>query len=412
MLEIILFYFLPIAALILLVTGHLLYAFRGRKKGQRMMIWGGSILLVPVLSLWGLLLFRDTYGAFKTALCWTLCGAVLLLVFGHIRKTRRKAFLLPACAVILAGGIFFGRAIYIDSIPKVAEFYGGYSPYCEDVATLDEPSAFTLTNRMPKLDGATALYPVYAAFYRACYPEFDDTEWTDGGSQWWDFIDCSTTSGAYKNIVNGDADVIFVAGASQKQADYARQQGVELVYTPLGSEAFVFLVNEKNPVDSMTLDEIRDIYRGNITDWSAFGAKRLGKIIAYQREEGSGSQTAFEKYVLPADELMDAPEEQVQDFMSGMYNRVADYKNFKNALGYSYRVYCTELMGGKGIKLLSIDGIAPTEENIINGSYPFAGNFYAVTRSDADETVKAFLNWMQGPQGQELVKKAGYVPLQ
>lgn len=397
--------YLPILLFAYILFGHILMAVKKRNVLKRSMICC-AILLAPYGALYGMLMIMvPIAGSFPGTLL-LIPGVLMLLIFVHTKKLRRKRFILSACAVILASGIFFGRAIYIDSIPKVAEFYGGYSPYREDVATLDEPSTFTLTDRMPKLDGATALYPVYAAFYRACYPEFD------GSFRWSDFIDCSTTSGAYKNIVNGKADVIFVAGASQKQADYARQQGVELVYTPLGSEAFVFLVNTKNPVDGMTIDEIRSVYRGETTDWSAFGAKRLGKIIAYQREEGSGSQTAFEKYVLSADELMDAPEEQVQDFMSGVYNEVADYKNFKNALGYSFRVYCTELMGGKGIKLLSVNGIAPTEENIINGSYPFAGNFYAVTRSDADETVQAFLNWMQGPQGQELVKKAGYVPLQ
>ena len=397
--------YLPILLFAYILFGHILMAVKKRNVLKDSMICC-AILLAPYCALYGILITLIPIARSLPGTILLILGVVMLLICVHRKKLRRKRFILSACAVILASGILFGRAIYIDSIPKVAEFYGGYSPYREDVATLDEPSTFTLTDRLPKLDGATALYPVYAAFYRACFPEFD------GSFRWSDFIDCSTTSGAYKNIVNGKADVIFVAGASQKQADYARQQGVELVYTPLGSEAFVFLVNEKNPVDGLTIDEIRSVYRGETTDWSAFGAKRLGKIIAYQREEGSGSQTAFEKYVLPADELMDAPEEQVQDFMSGMYNRVADYKNFKNALGYSYRVYCTELMGGKGIKLLSIDGIAPTEENIINGSYPFAGNFYAVTRSDADETVKAFLNWMQGPQGQELVRKAGYVPLQ
>ncbi len=409
MLEFLLVY-LPIILLVYILIGHILQIVKKRDAIGCSMVCC-TLPLLPIGAIWLFVLYMFSDSQYHLGTGLLIFGGLLLILCVHIKQLRRKALILPVCAVILAGGFFFGRAFYIDNIPKVAEFKAGYSPYREDVATLYEPSSLTLTDCMPKLDGATALYPVYAAFYRACYPEFDGAEWIDGGSEWWDFLDCSTTAGAYENIVTGKADIIFVASASQRQAEYARQQGVELVFTPIGSEAFVFLVNEKNPVDGMTVDEIRSIYKGEITDWSTFGAKKLGEIIAYQRSENSGSQTTFENYVLSAEELMPAPEEQITDGMGDLFHVVADYKNFKNALGYSFRVYCTELMGGNGIKLLSVNGIAPTEANIKNGSYPFSGNFYAVTRSDAGETVQALLTWMQGPQGQELVQKAGYVPI-
>ena len=62
------------------------------------------------------------------------------------------------------------------------------------------------------------------------------------------------------------------------------------------------------------------------------------------------------------------------------------------------------------VKLLKIDGVAPTVENIENGSYPLASSFYAVTRSDADENTLALLDWICGPQGQALIEKTGYIP--
>ena len=69
------------------------------------------------------------------------------------------------------------------------------------------------------------------------------------------------------------------------------------------------------------------------------------------------------------------------------------------------------MLGGGDVKLLSVNGAAPTVENIENGTYPLASSFFAVTRSDADENTQALLEWICGPQGQALVKKTGYTPM-
>ena len=68
-------------------------------------------------------------------------------------------------------------------------------------------------------------------------------------------------------------------------------------------------------------------------------------------------------------------------------------------------------MGGYKVKLLAINGVEPTIENIENGTYPLASSFYAVTRSDADENTRALVEWICGPQGQALVEKTGYTPI-
>lgn len=78
-------------------------------------------------------------------------------------------------------------------------------------------------------------------------------------------------------------DIIFTAEASEAQAAAANEQGVELVYTPLGSEAFVFIVNERNPLENITIDQLRDIYSGRITSWDQLGVSGLGSIRAFQR---------------------------------------------------------------------------------------------------------------------------------
>ena len=173
-----------------------------------------------------------------------------------------------------------------------------YAPFTTDslVKTLDEPATlhFDDINSVPRMDGAVALYPVYAAFAQATYPEsMREMDYFNMMK----FVGCRNTPGAYRNIVDGTRDIIFVAGPSEEQERYAEEKGVKLIYTPIGREAFVFFVHPDNPISGLTLDEIRSIYAGKTTQWEQLGIEHLGDILAYQRNEGSGSQTALERQI-------------------------------------------------------------------------------------------------------------------
>lgn len=351
-------------------------------------------------------------------LCVILGGVLLLWLLFMLLAHRfgKKSLLIWLCCALPVLGVLVGVPLYdgyLDRITLAEEFdYRTYEPFRADslVKTPEEPASlrFDADDALPRMDGATALYPVYAAFCQAVYPEslgeMDRSEYRR-------VITCSTTSGAYKAIVEGERDIIFVAGPSEEQEAYAAERGVELVYTPIGREAFVFFVHPKNPVDGLSLDQIREVYSGKITQWEELGASRLGKILAYQRDEGSGSQTALRRFVMGDTPLMAAEQEEVLDGMGDIVKQVSAYQNHRNALGYSFRFYCTALMKGFDVKLLEINGVAPTAENIENGSYPLASSFYAVTRSDADENTRALLDWITGPQGQALVERTGYTPV-
>lgn len=344
-----------------------------------------------------------------------------LLVIGFIsgmvlRFWNIKKFIVwLACFALAVGGICASYAYdqYLHDITLREYFkYETYTPFTANTLakTLDEEPTlrFTDVNAVPRMDGATALYPVYAAFAQATYPSsMADMKALEIIEK----VGCSTTGYAYRNIVDGRCDIIFVAGPSEEQEAYAAEKGVELVYTPIGREAFVFFVHPNNPLDSMTLSQIRSIYSGETTKWDQLGVKGLGNIRAYQREEGSGSQTALKRFVMRDTPLMNAETEMVQGGMGDMVEQVSSYKNHRNAIGYSFRFYCTALMKGFDVKLLAINGVEPTVENIENGTYPLASSFYAVTRSDADENTLALLDWICSPQGQELVEKSGYTPI-
>lgn len=341
--------------------------------------------------------------------------ALLCLIWGVLK--RKKVCLLICIlsgVLVLALGVNTAYDLYLRSIPRVREnedLLYTYAPYGSDskVYIPKEEPDIRFTEDIPRMDGATALYPIYSSFARMVYPEeLLKKEGYEIYSN--EYLRCTKTPQAYKNLAEGEADIIFAAAPSEEQVEYAKELGVEFELTPIGREAFVFFVNAKNPVEEITVEEIQQIYSGEIMQWEELGVKGLGEIRAFQRSEGSGSQSTLQK-LMEGRELMEAPKEDVVDMMAGIIERTADYKNYRNALGFSFRFYSMEMIQNNQIKLLNIDGIAPSEETIEDGTYPLASEFYAVTRSDASENTKKLVEWIQGEQGQDIVRGTGYTPL-
>ena len=335
---------------------------------------------------------------FGPACLLTLVLAILL------PKKHRKKLALCLLAAAVGCGAYVGHGLWRDSIPTVDDrdlLLWQYEPFTSDTkaASLDEPSALAFSeDALLRLDGATALYPLYAATEDGC-----------------GLVTCSGTVGAYQRLIQGDADVIFAAAPSQEQLDMAAQAGVELHLTPIGREAFVFFVNSKNPVEGLTVEEIQGIYTGQITNWSQVGGKSQS-IRPFQRQENSGSQSALLRLMegLP---LIEPEQEDRISGMGGIIRDVADYRNYSNAIGFSFRFYASEMEANDQIRLLALDGVPPAKETIRDGSYPISDSFYAVTAAstgqpdprESDPQLDAFLRWILSEQGQRIIEDSGYV---
>ncbi|EMY3036349.1 PstS family phosphate ABC transporter substrate-binding protein [Salmonella enterica] len=266
----------------------------------------------------------------------------------------------------------------------------------------DEPTLL-LTQNWPRLDGATAGLPLYASAFYAL-TRFPDDICPE------DYLENQGTIEAYQNILNGNADLIFVAQPSTAQKQLAEASGVKLVYTPFAREAFVFIVNQNNPVSSLSDVQIRGIFSGRITHWNEVGGEAID-IKPWQRPENSGSQTAMLAKVMKETKLMPAQTTSVATAMGEMVDIVAEYRNTHNAIGYTFRYYATQMHSNKEIKLLAINDVAPTVENIRNGSYPYTVDVYMVTREHPTAETQKLVDWFLSPQGQQLVQDVGYVPL-
>lgn len=335
----------------------------------------------------------------------------LLYIFSDIdlyKKPKGKkiaAGIIGLCLVI--GASFSIPYFYKQSFAKVdgeVDLYE-YEPFTDSdkLAQPDSPSSFKIENDLPKLDGATALYPLYAAFAEAVYPSGQYPPYDPAFSK----VVSTTTPEAYNRLIEGKADIIFVAGPSSGQLKKAENLGVELKMTPIGREAFVFFVNSRNPVDGLKSEEIKDIYSGELTNWSELGGKN-DEIRAFQRPVDSGSQTTFLKFM--SDTPVQQPEiEEMASGMGGIISEVASYRNYKNAIGYTFRFFAVDMVQNDKIKLLAIDGVEPTIDAIRSDEYPMASEFYAVTAGSDNPNAEAFIEWIVSEEGQKLVEATGFV---
>lgn len=286
------------------------------------------------------------------------------------------------------------------------------------LAKLNEPAELIISDvsKMPVLDGAEATYPVYSAFANACYENIAEIQEYAKSEKGIEKnapkpVQFTNTIEAYKSLVNGDVDIFFGSMPSPEQKQLAADAGKELVYTPIGKEAFVFFVSEDNPVDGLTSEQVRDIYSGKITNWRKVGGRNL-PILAFQRPKNSGSQTRMEYFMgdVPLKEPLKA---EFEISMVGVVSSVAGYQNKKNAIGYSFRYYATQMVlpdDSGHMKFLSLDGVYPSPESIADNSYPLTGQLYAVSLADNDnEYVEKLLEFMTSEQGRQIVRETGYI---
>ena len=292
--------------------------------------------------------------------------------------------------------------------------FRGYHVYDgEKLAALDHAPEFMINDpdEMPVLDGAEACYPLYCAAAKALYQNIGEIEaGTSKEKCNGRIVQFTNTVYAYERLVDRENDIVFAARPSASQKEIAKSKIEQICTVPIAKEAFVFFVQKDNPIDNLTSEQIRAIYHGDITNWKEVGGKNE-KILAYQRPEDSGSQVMM-KYFMGDTELKEPETYEYIGGMGDVVRRVAQYADENGAMGYTFKYFLTGLQQEKNVKIISIDGIEPTAENIRNGSYPAVANVVmAYLASNENPNVQKMIDFMLSEDGQYLVEKTGYAPL-
>lgn len=359
-----------------------------------------------------------------------LCYMSELVISYYVVKPQynlKKSIIVVLCIILSLGIDAF---LFFDSPAQKYqahnfEYMQGYSstdlepfyPYTENnrLVKLKEPSTLTIENPddMPILDGAEACYPVYAAIANAVYKDIDQIEkkhfevTQDPNGK---IVTFYNTAVGYERLFNREVDMFFGAKPSPSQQELAKEKSVQLEYTPIGKEAFVFFVNKDNPIDNISSEDLKKIYHGDITNWKDIGGSNED-IIAFQRPERSGSQSMMLHFM--GDVTLKEPMTyEMIDGMGSIIKEVAEYHNEDGALGYTFKYFLEGLNQEENVKILSIDGIYPTTENIKKGHYPLSTYLYCVThKNKPKENTKKLLDYLLSPQGQYIIEQTGYCGL-
>ncbi|MDR3052263.1 MAG: substrate-binding domain-containing protein [Coriobacteriales bacterium] len=330
--------------------------------------------------------------------------------------------------MLLFPAVFFGQVVYalftpldvIEGEPDALDYYS-LQQRPEAWHRIVDEELFTERDLMV-IDGSTATVPIKAELYRQ-FVETSETELYPESS-----VVHSTTHSAYLNLIdreevlgyyaeNGkDAvrsapviSLILVTPPSEDELRHAKDAGVTLDMEPVARDGFVFIVNKENPVDSLTIEQIQGIYSGAITNWEQVGGNNQ-EIQAFQRNENSGSQTAMEQLVMQGTPMAAPPKVAVIEGMGSLVSRVAEYQNGTGNIGYTYRYYLENLYRNENVKMLRVEGIAPSDVNLQNESYPFTTSYYAIIRDDepTGSPARRLRDFLLTETGQKIIELAGY----
>jgi len=216
---------------------------------------------------------------------------------------------------------------------------------------------------------------------------------------------------SFQNLLNGKCELIFTTPLSDSQLQTMQEQNFRHEAEPVAGEGFVFVVNKDNPVDTLTIEQIKGIYSGEITNWKEVGGNDA-EIIAYQRNADSGSQNYMISFMGDTP-LMKPVTDQIPASMSGILDVIAGYDNGIDAIGYSVYAYSDGMYENiSEIKYIKVNGVEPSLTTLADGSYPLLGYNYAVFSADEPKAsnVRALVKWIQSDEGQQVIADAGYIP--
>jgi len=179
----------------------------------------------------------------------------------------------------------------------------------------------------------------------------------------------------------------------------SKDEKESLVVIPIAIDGIAIVVNPENPVKNLTLEQIRGIYAGEITNWKEVGG-RDGGINAFTREEGSGTRGAFEELVMKGSRI--SSKVGVQNSTGSLRTAVA---GDPQAIAYISLGNVND-----SVKVIAVEGVIPEEETIKNGSYKLVRYFYYLTREQPREIAQQFIDFVFSDEGQRIVGEV-FVPV-
>jgi phosphate ABC transporter substrate-binding protein, PhoT family (TC 3.A.1.7.1) len=276
--------------------------------------------------------------------------------------------------------------LLVVSLLLVAALVAACSATSTPGAPASDPSA---DNATVTLSGSTTVQPLAEKLAEAFMTENTGLriDVQGGGS-----------SVGVKAAGQGTSD-IGMASREIKESELAEFPNLKIFV--IARDGIAIVAHPDVPVSDLTVEQVRDIFSGKITNWKDFGGDDQN-IIVVSREEGSGTRAAFEEMVMGEDALIAASA--ILQASNGAIRTTVSTTPYSIAyLSFGYL--------DDTVKSISIDGVAPTEPNAADGSYPIVRPLNMLTNGEPAGMVKAFLDFILSEAGQKLVVEDGYIPV-
>ncbi|MBE0618384.1 MAG: phosphate ABC transporter substrate-binding protein [Proteobacteria bacterium] len=277
---------------------------------------------------------------------------------------------------------------------------GGCSKGGEEAKSPGEPAKTVIQNKGS--DTMVNLAQVWAEAYRQVAPDVE-VEVSGGGSG----VGLAALTRGAVDIANASRDI-----KPQETEAVKQNTGKMPAEFVVGYDALAIYVHKDNPLEEITLAQIAQIYEegGTITKWSDLGVtlpSGQDEIIRVSRQSSSGTYEFLREHVLGNRDFKLGSRD-----LNGSKEVVELVANTPGAIGYSGMGYATN-----GVKMLKVaraagePAVPPSVEATLDKSYPIARSLHLYTVGEPQGAVKAYIDWILGPEGQRLVEESGYVPL-
>lgn len=255
-----------------------------------------------------------------------------------------------------------------------------------------------------KMAGSTTVLPLAQVWAEAFMEKNPDANISVSGGG---------TGTGISMLLNGSCAIATASReAKQKEIETARSRNGKMIATKLAKDGIAIIVNSGNNVKNVTMDQLAGIYNGKIDNWKSLGGHDSNSIVVVGRDSSSGTYGFFQEHVLGGGKYR-------SDMLSMASNAAVAQAvaQSKDAVGYVGIAYAKEFAEQGKVHILSISkkhgetGIMPNDETIKDGTYPLFRYLYAYTLGSPKGLAGDFLKFCTGSDGQVMVRKSGYLPL-
>jgi phosphate transport system substrate-binding protein len=242
------------------------------------------------------------------------------------------------------------------------------------------------------IKGSTTVLPIAQAALEAYMKANKDVQISLSGAGSGDGI---------KALIDKTTDIANSSREIKKEEiSLAEKKGVKPVAHVVANDAVIPVVNPKNKVKDLSIDQLSQIYQGKITNWKEVGGDDL-KIVVISRDSSSGTFETWDHFVMKKAKV--SPRAQMMASNGAIVTAVA---NNRYAIGYLGIGYIN-----KSVKAVHVNGTTASFQTVLSKEYPLSRELYMYTNGEPTGEVAKFIAFMKSPQGQNIVKKVGFVPL-